>query len=114
MIPISGMFPEEIAQALSLKPMQASQLFRWIHQKQVFDLDEMSNLPKVVRQELRKKILSPQLVMDDYQESSRAEGTCKALYRLHDGEQVESVYIPTRKRITICVSSQGRISKNSF
>ena len=44
--PLSGMMPGEIAALLGIEAFQARQVFRWIHAKQVFDFDRLSDPSK--------------------------------------------------------------------
>ncbi|MCF6284308.1 MAG: 23S rRNA (adenine(2503)-C(2))-methyltransferase RlmN [Candidatus Hydrogenedentes bacterium] len=111
---LSSMTKTELAETLGLKPFQGRQLFQWLHQKRVFDFDAMTNLSKALRAQLAETASASQLELVEMQES-KATGTKKALFRLHDGETVESVLIRDRKRTTICVSSQlGCALKCSF
>ncbi len=102
---LSGLFPEEIATALQLKKYQGTQLFEWIQQKRVLDVSAMTNLSKGLRTQLPDMCHITRLKPVEVRISSTT-GTKKALFRLHDGETVESVLIRDRDRITICVSSQ--------
>ncbi|AGM40690.1 hypothetical protein SPISAL_02980 [Spiribacter salinus M19-40] len=86
------------------KPFRGRQLRQWLHQRQVFDLDAMTDLAKSLRAGLadRVEIHVPSAVFD--RESS--DGTRKWLVGLESGNAVETVYIPERDRGTLCVSSQ--------
>lgn len=113
-IALSDLTPEEIAEKLGLKPFQGRQIFRWIHKKQVFDFDEMTDLSKELRVVLKQKCVANRLKLVTISESN-STGTRKALLRLSDGETVETVLIRDRERLTICVSSQvGCAVKCSF
>lgn len=112
---LSQMTPAEIAASLNLKPFQGKQIFRWIHQKRVFDFDRMSDLSKDLRARLAEGFAANQLELVRVSASPRSEGTRKALFRLADGETVESVLIRDRERSTICLSTQvGCAVKCSF
>ena len=102
---LSSMTKTELAGALGVKPFQGRQLFQWIHKKRIFDFDAMTNLSKEFRARLTEEAVASQLELVEMQESA-VTGTKKALFRLHDGETIESVLIRDRKRTTICVSSQ--------
>jgi 23S rRNA (adenine2503-C2)-methyltransferase len=109
------MNPAEIADTLNLKPFQGKQIFRWIHQKQVFEFARMSDLSKDLRKRLEDRFTANQLQLVRVSESPHSEGTKKALFRLEDGETVESVLIRDRERSTICLSTQvGCAVKCSF
>lgn len=103
---LSGLLPGEIAAELGLQPFQARQIFRWIHQKQVFDFDAMTDLSKDLRARLASGYTAMGLRPLDVSVSGRSMGTRKVLCALPDGETVESVLIRERERITLCLSSQ--------
>lgn len=111
---LSGLLPEELATTLDIKPFQGRQLFRWIHAKQVFDFEEMTDLSKDLRARLAQGFSVNSLKLVKSQESEET-GTKKALLALPDGETVEAVLIPARDRVTLCLSTQvGCAVKCSF
>jgi 23S rRNA (adenine2503-C2)-methyltransferase len=119
MIPsLTDLTPEEIAQTLELKPYQGKQIFRWLHQKKVFDFDAMTDLSKEVRRFLKTaydeeetNVGAGQLHVEQIVASPRSE-TRKALFRLKDGDAIESVYLVDRDRVTLCLSSQAGCALN--
>lgn len=83
---------------------RADQVYDWLWSKGAQSFEEMSNLPKALRTKLTAEFeFRPQRI-ESVQRST--DGTIKNAVRLHDGLVVESVLIPTEKRITACVSSQ--------
>lgn len=83
---------------------RADQVVKWIHQLGVADFDAMTNLSKTLRSELRNSAeVAPPAAID---EQWSADGTCKWLMRLADGNAIETVFIPEAGRATLCVSSQ--------
>ena len=86
------------------KPFRATQVIKWIHQFGVDNFDEMSNVSKALREELKTiaEIRAPEVAIDDKSE----DGTHKWLIRLDDGNCIETVYIPEDGRGTLCISSQ--------
>src|SRR6185503_12409138 len=66
---------------------------------------EATDLPASLRAELDREFPLPRLTPDTIQQS--ADGTRKYLWRLGDGEAIESVLIPSGKRLTLCISSQA-------
>ncbi len=52
---ITRLFPEEISEQLGLEPFRGRQIFRWIHEKHVLDIQKMTDLSKNLRNELEKK-----------------------------------------------------------
>ena len=87
------------------KEFHAKQIFEWIYHKGVLSWQEMSNLSKELRDKLASKIKLPMLEKVRLTESKDGE-TFKFLWRLRDGQLVESVLICSGERRTVCVSSQ--------
>ena len=107
--PLTDMTPEEIAEALELQIFQGRQIFQWLHQNRVFRFGDMTNLSKDLRRRMDETCLARQLElvrMETSAHSAPQAGTKKALFRLEDGETIESVWLEDRHRITLCVSSQ--------
>ncbi len=90
--------------AIGEKPFRATQVIKWLHQMGADDVGQMTNLSKPLRQFLQEhaEIRAPQIVM----EQQSADGTCKWVLRLEDGNAIETVFIPEDDRGTLCVSSQ--------
>ncbi|GGH77749.1 MAG: 23S rRNA (adenine(2503)-C(2))-methyltransferase RlmN [Bacteroidetes bacterium] len=83
---------------------RANQVYDWLWNKSHVSFDEMSNLSKALREVLDENFVINNVEVDQMQRST--DGTIKNAVKLHDGLVVESVLIPTEKRITACVSSQ--------
>ncbi|NES24647.1 MAG: 23S rRNA (adenine(2503)-C(2))-methyltransferase RlmN, partial [Symploca sp. SIO3E6] len=79
------------------------QLHSWIYQKGVRSLKEISVLPKQWREVVADVSLGRSSL---HYRLEAADGTVKYLLRLADGQIIETVGIPTAKRLTVCVSSQ--------
>ncbi len=104
-IHLAELMPEEIASSLGLKAFQGRQIFHWIHAKQAIDFESMTDLSKSLRQTLSEQCTAS--VLEKMAAStSRSQGTRKVLFRLPDGETVESVWIRDDERATICLSTQ--------
>lgn len=86
------------------KAFRAQQVHEWLWMKSAKDFDQMSNLSLTTRELLKKHFTINHVHVDTMQRSN--DGTIKNAVKLHDGLIVESVLIPTEKRITACVSSQ--------
>ncbi len=86
------------------KPYRSKQLFKWLWQKLISDIDEMTDVSKKLRNELKKEFVIK--YPDILQRKKSNDGTIKYLLKLEDGETVETVWIPDGKRRTICVSTQ--------
>jgi 23S rRNA (adenine2503-C2)-methyltransferase len=86
------------------KPFRAKQVQEWLWKKSAKDFDQMTNLSIPTRDLLKEHFTMNPVKVDKMQRSS--DGTIKNAVELSDGLIVESVLIPTEKRITACVSSQ--------
>lgn len=86
------------------KPFRAQQVYEWLWKKSAKDFDQMTNLSMATRDLLKTHFIINHVLVDTMQRSM--DGTIKNAVKLHDGLIVESVLIPTEKRITACVSSQ--------
>jgi len=83
---------------------RAAQIHDWIWKKHVGSIDDMSNLSKKLRENLKERYFIPKVSIDHSQFSN--DGTIKSRLKLYDNQFIEGVLIPTEKRITACVSSQ--------
>jgi 23S rRNA (adenine2503-C2)-methyltransferase len=85
---------------------RAKQVYEWLWKKGAFSFEEMTNLPKNLRQTLETHFAINPIVVDKVQHST--DGTIKTRFRLHDGHLIESVLIPVPddNRYTVCVSCQ--------
>ncbi len=83
---------------------RARQIFKWLYQKGATTFAEMSDLSKGFRTELEKCAFISSLEAETVEESR--DGSRKYLFRLADGNAIESVLIPDEGRATLCVSSQ--------
>lgn len=86
------------------KPFRAQQVYEWLWQKSVKNFDDMTNISLSTRALLKTYFTINHIKVDQMQRSD--DGTIKNAVKLHDGRVVESVLIPTEKRITACISSQ--------
>ena len=85
-------------------PYRTEQLRGWVFDRKARSLAEVTTLPKALRSALAAEFsLTP---LEPAHIARSRDGTAKHLWRLADGEQVESVLIPTRDRLTLCLSSQ--------
>ncbi|EKB48780.1 23S rRNA (adenine(2503)-C(2))-methyltransferase RlmN [Cecembia lonarensis] len=86
------------------KKFRAKQVYDWLWNKSLKNFDDMSNISKETREMLKQNFSINHVKVDLMQHS--ADGTIKNAVKLFDHKIVESVLIPTEKRITACVSSQ--------
>lgn len=84
---------------------RVEQIVNWIYAQRVDEFGAMTTLPKDLRAALEETFRFPSIRLAEARES--ADGTRKFLWRLLDGENVESVLIPTESRDTFCISSQA-------
>ncbi|MDO4944134.1 MAG: 23S rRNA (adenine(2503)-C(2))-methyltransferase RlmN [Ruminococcus sp.] len=107
-IDILGLFPEELEEqivALGEKKFRAKQIFDWLHVKRVATFDEMTNLSVQLRNLLKEKFCLKSLFVVKKLESN-TDNTVKYLYRLPDGNHIETVIMEYSYGNTICVSTQ--------
>jgi len=95
---------EEFFVSLGEKKFRAKQVYEWLWNKSLKNFDEMSNISKETREMLKENFSINHIKVDLMQHST--DGTIKNAVKLYDDKIVESVLIPTTKRITACVSSQ--------
>ena len=76
--------------AIGEKGFRSRQIYSWIHEKLVDDFEEMTNLPKTLRQKLEAAYEIRRVEMEKRQ-ISKIDGTNKFLFCLKDGNMVESV-----------------------
>ena len=90
---------------LGEKKFRASQLYQWMHEKLADSFDECTNLSNALRQKLKETseyvCLEPVRV-----QRSKLDGTEKYLFRLTDGNYVESVLMKYHHGNSVCISSQ--------
>ena len=89
---------------MGVKAYHARQIFSWIYKRGVLDFNQMSDIPQKLREMLMGKFYISELKLLKLLKSE--DGTQKLLLGLNDENCVEAVVIPTRDRVTICVSSQ--------
>ena len=90
---------------LSQPAFRAKQIFKWLHKEGCGSFDEMTDLSKALRKRLEEDyFISCCKIEEKY--VSRIDGTVKYLFRLYDGEFIESVIMKYKYGYTICVSSQ--------
>ena len=105
---IKSLTLEELTEAIRQmgdKPFRAKQIYQWLHQKLVTDFDEMSNLSKALREKLKEQFTLTALQPVDVK-ISQIDGTRKYLFRLADGNVIESVWMQYHHGNSVCISSQ--------
>lgn len=105
-----------VAGEVGLRPFAAKQMARWIYEKRVTSIAEMTDLPKAARERLEAHYCLG--LQGPVAEARSTDGTVKYLFATRGegfdflengrgGRDVEAVYIPDRERATLCVSSQA-------
>lgn len=94
-----------LAEELKEPKFRADQICQWLWQKRVFDVEEMTNLSKPLRDALAERVDfgEPVLIQE---ERSGIDGTRKYLWQMHDRQSVESVLMRQGERFTACISTQ--------
>jgi 23S rRNA (adenine2503-C2)-methyltransferase len=95
---------EEILVSMGQQKFRAKQVFKWVYEKRVENYDDMSNVSKDFRGEL-PNIFHFQLPRTVAELKSK-DGTRKWLFDIGDGMTIETVLIPNKDRLTLCVSSE--------
>ncbi|WP_313384092.1 23S rRNA (adenine(2503)-C(2))-methyltransferase RlmN [Chishuiella sp.] len=95
---------EEYFKEIGEKSFRAKQVYEWLWKKNAHQFDDMTNISKLLRERLGENFQIQPVEVDLLQKSN--DGTIKNAVKLHDGNVVESVLIPTDTRTTACVSSQ--------
>ncbi len=86
------------------KPFRAQQIMKWIFQKKVSSFSQMTDLPEALREKLERNWGLATLTLIQKQKSQ--DGTEKFLFELSDKNTIETVYIPSDDRVTLCISTQ--------
>ena len=84
--------------------MRTQQIWHWLYHRGVTDFDEMTNVAKGLRAQLKERFSAARPLVTEAQYSK--DGTRKYLMKFYDGSEAETVYIPEDDRGTLCVSSQ--------
>lgn len=96
---------ENEIKALGLPRFRAGQIYRWLHVSFVESFDEMTDLPKSLRQSLNDNFVIFGCTIE-MKLVSEYDNTIKYLFALNDGEVIETVLMKYKYGYTVCVSSQ--------
>ena len=102
---------EELKQVfvdLGEKPFRAKQVFEWIHEKCIEEIDEITVLSKKLKEKLNEKYTIMNLDIEKRYDS-KIDGTKKYLFSLNDGNIIESVMMKYKHGISVCLSLIVRI-----
>ena len=96
---------QDALKSMQLPAFRAKQMYEWMHVKLAGGFDEMTNLPLTLRQQCKEQFFYMGLETITVQESA-IDGTKKYLFRLYDGNYVESVRMKYHHGNSVCISSQ--------
>ena len=105
-IDLYSMLPVELEEyfvSIGEPKFRAKQVFARLHKGE--KIDEITNLPKKLRQKLLEETLDTFPSVEE-KLISKIDGTVKYLFRLHDGSCIESVFMRYNHGNTLCISSQ--------
>lgn len=97
---------QEFVEKIGEKKFRAAQIYQWLHQKRVTSFDEMTNISEKLRQKLAETCRLTSLEQMTVQ-TSAIDGTKKYLFRLYDGNMIESVLMHYHHGNSVCISSQA-------
>ncbi len=117
MLPFIYDFTQDELKEMISPAFRAKQIWNWLYHKYIDDFDQINNIPKDLKQQLKDTFSLNPLEIITSQKSS--DGSIKYLFRLHDGHTVETVLLQMKKeeyhedgtlkhhkRYTVCISSQ--------
>lgn len=96
---------KELMKELGQPAFRAKQLYEWVHEKNVCSFDEMTNLPAGLRQSLTETFAFK--VPTELVKQVSKDGSRKYLLEFSDGVSVETVGMPNRNKLAVCISSQA-------
>ncbi len=93
-------------ESMGEKSFRAKQLYEWMHKKMARDYGQMGNIPRSLADKCRERYQYTAIETVRMQES-KIDGTRKYLFRLSDGNMVESVWMRYKHGNSVCISSQA-------
>jgi len=90
--------------ALEWPRYRTAQVLRWLYQRRVTEIDAMTDLSK--RERLRLAQRAAICSLSATENRAAEDGTLKFIFSLRDGNSIETVVIPDRERLTLCLSTQ--------
>ena len=96
---------ESFAVQLGEKAFRGRQLFDWLYRQKIYNVNQMTNLPRLFRKSLNThSVIHP--LKEISQIESETQKTQKFIFQRLDGKQIESVIIKKGDRTTVCLSTQ--------
>src|SRR4030042_3115115 len=96
---------QDFVLSIGEKSFRAGQVWSWMYQKGAASFDEMTNISKDLRAEF-KQLATISSLEEAGRRTSAVSQTVKFVWKLEDGRNIESVYIPEQDRRTVCISTQ--------
>lgn len=90
--------------SLGEKPFRSSQLIEWIYRHKISSFDEITNIKKDLIEKIKDDFIIDSLECVTYQKST--DGTCKFLFRLSDGNLIETVLMNHDYGYSVCVTTE--------
>lgn len=103
---------QRVATECGLPRYAATQMAKWLYDKRVTTIDEMTNLSKAAREKLGEMY-----AVGREEPKTRVvsrDGTAKYLFEGAGGRDIEAVMIPDKERATLCISSQAGCKMNCY
>lgn len=100
--------PEEIEKLLiswGHSAFRGRQVVKWLYEKRVDSFEKCTDMPKDLRDQLEKKAAARTLTLDT-RELSCLDGTVRYQFKTHDGFRIPTVFLPSRDRNSVCISTQ--------
>jgi 23S rRNA (adenine2503-C2)-methyltransferase len=94
-----------LVEELGEKKFRAKQLYEWVHKKLAQSYDEMTNVPKSLKEKLAGKVTFSS-IREEERHVSKLDGTTKFLMELSDGNMIETVLMKYHHGNSVCISSQ--------
>ena len=95
---------QDIFSDWGIEPYRIHQVFNWVYNYGISDFQQMTNLSKVLRNRLQERF---SLALPHIQKKTVSQDeSIKYLFELKDGSMVESIWMPSEKRDTLCISTQ--------
>jgi 23S rRNA (adenine2503-C2)-methyltransferase len=107
-INLTGLSQDELvafAEEIGEPAYRGRQIFSALHHRRLRSFEEMTDLPKALRERLKETATASTLTVESHYVSE--DGTRRFLMKTHDNLPVETVFIPEERRDTICFSSQS-------
>jgi 23S rRNA (adenine2503-C2)-methyltransferase len=107
-INVTGLSQDELvafAEEIGEQAYRGRQIFSALHHRRLRSFEEMTDLPKALRERLKETATASTLTVESRYVSE--DGTRRFLMKTHDNLPVETVFIPEERRDTICFSSQS-------